>query len=135
MSCSYGYYSEKIRKAKKEHKCCECHDKININDKYADCRWGGGDFDFSDGAKQHVYCWHIARLANYGTSALSVRWQDWQKLKGFMHDIGDGECVEFGGLEEEFSMSRDDDHYVQVNRMWQGIKSGVKEQFDFGGGV
>ncbi len=82
MSCEIPeFYDEQILRARKAHKCVECHQPINPGEQYVACcgKWAGDVQVY----KQHMRCYHFARHCNH---------EVWKE--------GYAECVEFGGIGE-----------------------------------
>ncbi len=134
-SCEYiEFYSEKnVKSSRKQHQCCECFRPIPKGYGYVDCK---GKFDgkmFSE--KQHLYCYHFARLVNghadmiklfpasgnYHESLIYDRPHEWYR----------DDCIPFGGIREHLQESGDD----EMQSLYDGLISGNEEAFCEGTGI
>lgn len=111
---------ENIRKARKQHKCCECKQPILIGERYANMFmiYDGIAEDF----KQHLCCWSLCRKINHEIVDSMDHGQCAYNF-GEIHCFFDPECSEGHGedlVDNTFSIVE----FAKLVTVWEGIKNG-----------
>ncbi len=135
---SQQFYTEKLVRANRPHKCIECGGEIERGERYWRCV-GMWDHQVST-CPQHVYCYHFARSINGRTDGPT-----WTKTKwlvpissrpsfAFAGIDGGDDCIAFGGL-NEFLHDICEDENAPAIRFWDAMISGCTERFEAGAGI
>ena len=148
-------YDESKRRARKQHKCCECRLPIEVGEVHMRCS-GLWDDSWST-FRQHLHCYHFSRLINSTTSEMpsgvecchspsflpEIARSIWggemdfivkfnrEASSGRRYDLLHGdECIAFGDVRA--SLCDIDESLVM---QWDAMISGMSEKFLEGAGI